>query len=77
MTDDEVSDMAVQLSSILDHVDRLSELDTAGIEPTAHVLDVTTVMRDDNVMPSWSAEQVLANAPRRERDYFVVRAVLE
>jgi aspartyl-tRNA(Asn)/glutamyl-tRNA(Gln) amidotransferase subunit C len=65
-----------QLSSILDHIAALDELDTAAISPTAQVIDLTNVMRDDEVRPSLSPEAVLANAPRRNDGFFEVHAVL-
>ena len=49
MTDDEVELMRSQLSNILDHVDVLNQVDTEGVEPTGHSVDVTSVMRDDEV----------------------------
>ncbi len=66
-----------QLSAILDYAERLNALDTAAISPTATVLPVHSVMRDDVARPSLSAEAILANAPARVEDAFEVRAVLD
>ncbi len=66
-----------QLSAILDYAERLNALDTAAILPTATVLPVHSVMRDDVARPSPSAEVILANAPARVDDAFEVRAVLD
>jgi aspartyl-tRNA(Asn)/glutamyl-tRNA(Gln) amidotransferase subunit C len=66
-----------QLSSILAHAERLQELDTAAIPPTATVLPLENVMRDDVVEPSLPLEDVLANAPREEGNCFRVPVVLE
>jgi aspartyl-tRNA(Asn)/glutamyl-tRNA(Gln) amidotransferase subunit C len=66
-----------QLSSILDHARHLQRLDTAGIPPTATVLPLENVMRDDEVRPSLPLADVLANAPAVEGDCFQVPVVLE
>jgi aspartyl-tRNA(Asn)/glutamyl-tRNA(Gln) amidotransferase subunit C len=60
---DEVERMSGQLSSILGHVQALSQLDLAGVEPTAHALDLENVTRPDEARPSWPRDEVLANAP--------------
>lgn len=52
-----------QLSVILEYVSQLNELDTAGVEPAYHVMQVTDVMRKDEVKPSMEREKVLLNAP--------------
>lgn len=77
MTDDEVELMRSQLSNILDHVDVLNQVDTEGVEPTGHSVDVTSVMRDDDVLESARLEDVLANAPSTHDDFIRVKAVLE
>ena len=77
MTDDEVELMRSQLSNILEHVSVLNQVDTEGVEPTGHSVDVTSVMRDDEVADSARLEDVLANAPSRQDDFIRVKAVLE
>ncbi len=77
MTDDEVELMRSQLSNILEHVSVLNQVDTEGVEPTGHSVDVTSVMRDDEVGESFPMEDVLANAPTRQDDFIRVKAVLE
>ena len=69
--------MRDQLSSILEHIGRLQELDTEAIPPTAQVITLQNVMRDDEVQPSLTVEAVLRNAPQCEDDMFKVNAVLE
>ena len=69
--------MRDQLSNILDHFDVLGNLDTDGVEPTGHSVDVESVTRDDVVEDSLSKDEVLSNAPDREADFLRVRAVLE
>jgi aspartyl-tRNA(Asn)/glutamyl-tRNA(Gln) amidotransferase subunit C len=77
LTPDEVEQLADELSSVVDHVSRLQQLDTENISPTAHAVPLHNVMRDDEVRPSWPAEAVLANAPRRVGSLFEVQAVLD
>ncbi len=77
MTDEEVELMRSQLSNILEHVSVLNQVDTEGVEPTGHSVDVTSVMRDDEVAESSPMEDVLANAPTRQDDFIRVKAVLE
>ena len=77
LSDDEVSRFQSQLSQILDYFERLQEVDTENVPPTAHTLAMHNVMRDDEPHPSIDKEEVLANAPQREEDLFRVRAVLE
>jgi aspartyl-tRNA(Asn)/glutamyl-tRNA(Gln) amidotransferase subunit C len=77
LSDDEVERFQTQLSDILDHFDVLRQIDTEGVPPTAHTLDLLNVERDDEVQPSMPVEDVLRNAPAREGDLFRVRAVLE
>jgi aspartyl-tRNA(Asn)/glutamyl-tRNA(Gln) amidotransferase subunit C len=77
LTPEEIEEFAVELSSVIDHVSMLQRLDTEDVPPTAHVLPVENVMRDDEVRPSWTAEEVLANAPRRTTDQFEVQAVFD
>jgi aspartyl-tRNA(Asn)/glutamyl-tRNA(Gln) amidotransferase subunit C len=77
LTDVEKELFREQLSSILGHAERLQELDTEAIPPTATVLPLENVMRDDEVQPSLPLAEVLANAPAVEGDCFRVPVVLE
>jgi len=63
LTDEEVERMADELSSILEHVERITELDLEGVEPTSHVVDVENVLRPDEPRPSLPRERALENAP--------------
>ena len=63
LTDEEVERMASELSGILEHVERISELDLDGVEPTSHVIALENVLRPDEPRPSWPAEEVLECAP--------------
>jgi aspartyl-tRNA(Asn)/glutamyl-tRNA(Gln) amidotransferase subunit C len=77
LTDAEINRMTVELGAILEHIAVLSSVDTDHIAPTAQVLDLQNVMRDDIPLPSLPVEAVLANAPDREDNSFRVRAILE
>jgi len=66
-----------QLSDILNYMQRLNTLDTEAIPPTATVLPLRSVMRDDIPRPSLPVGEVLANAPARAGDSFEVRVILE
>lgn len=77
LSEDEVEQLAEQLSSILDHFAALSSVDTEGVEPTAHPLPLANVMRDDLVASSLPRDDVLKNVADRENGYIRVRAVLE
>lgn len=59
----EVATMSAELSSILDHVEAMSELDIDGVEPTSRVVDAENVLRADEVAPSLDREAALASAP--------------
>jgi aspartyl-tRNA(Asn)/glutamyl-tRNA(Gln) amidotransferase subunit C len=69
--------MRSQLDLILGYVDTLATVDTEGIPPTAHVLPLVNVMRDDEVRPSYPAEAMLANAPDPDGELFRVPKILE
>lgn len=77
LTEDEIDRMREQLSDILENFEVLQQVDTSGVPPTAQSVALQNVVRDDEVAPSLSAGEVLANAPRKEGDFFRVRAVLE
>ena len=77
LTDQEREIFRDQLSSILGHAERLQELDTDDIPPTATVLPLENVMRDDEIQPSLPLDEVLANAPAVEDNCFRVPSVLE
>ena len=74
---DEVERFSTQLSGILDHFAALAALPTDGVEPTAHPLPLSNVMRADVVVASLAQRDALANAPEQEEGYLRVRAVLE
>lgn len=77
LSDEEVALYQEQLSAILEHFERLQELDTGAIPPTASVLPLRSVMRPDKPRAPSSRESILANAPAAEEGCFRVPAVLE
>ncbi len=76
LSDDETERMREQLSSILEHIAVLQEIDTDRIPPTAQVNALENVLRDDDVSPSLSQETVLAIAPQSRDGFLEVRAVM-
>lgn len=63
LCDEEVERMADELSGILGHVERISELDLDGVEPTSHVIALENVFRPDEPRPSTDRDEVLESAP--------------
>ena len=63
LSDEEVERMVGELSGILDHVDRIGNLDLEGVEPTSHVVALENVLRADEPRPSLPREVALAPAP--------------
>jgi aspartyl-tRNA(Asn)/glutamyl-tRNA(Gln) amidotransferase subunit C len=75
-TPDEVKRMTGELNRILEYMEKLNELDTTGVEPLHHVLDMTNVLRDDAVKPSLPREEILSNAPDAVDGFFRVPKVI-
>jgi aspartyl-tRNA(Asn)/glutamyl-tRNA(Gln) amidotransferase subunit C len=63
LTDEEVERMRLELSDVLEHVEKIRELDLDDVPPTTHVVEVTGALRPDEPRPSLPVEQVLAAAP--------------
>jgi aspartyl-tRNA(Asn)/glutamyl-tRNA(Gln) amidotransferase subunit C len=63
LSEDEVGRMAGELSTILDHIEKINELDLDDVEPTSHVVEVENVLRADEPRPSWPRERILEGAP--------------
>jgi aspartyl-tRNA(Asn)/glutamyl-tRNA(Gln) amidotransferase subunit C len=72
LTEDESERMVRELSSILEHVERIGELDLEGVEPTSHVVELTNVMRADEPHECLPREVALAQAPDATEDGFRV-----
>jgi len=63
LNDDEVEKMSRELSGILDHIEKIGELDLEEVEPTSHVIQLENVLREDVPRPSWPRDRMLAEAP--------------
>lgn len=77
LTDEEIQRYGEQLAAILDHFATLAELDTDAIPPTASVLPLQNVMRDDVAEQNLTRDDILANAPDTEAGQFRVKAILD
>ena len=77
MSGDDIELMRDQMSNILENIDVLNQVETTGVEPTGHSVDLVSVMRDDSVSQSTERKEMLSNAPQLEGDFIRVRAVLE
>ncbi|MCH7518159.1 MAG: Asp-tRNA(Asn)/Glu-tRNA(Gln) amidotransferase subunit GatC [Candidatus Dadabacteria bacterium] len=75
--EEELEKFTEQLGNILEYIEQLNELNTDNVEPTSHVLDMSTPLREDKVVEWLSTEEVLKNAPESEDDFFVVPQVIE
>jgi len=76
-SDDGEAKMADEMGRILDYVDKLNELDTTGVPPMSHVLDIHNVFREDEVEQRIDHEDALRNAPDADSDYFRVPKVID
>jgi aspartyl-tRNA(Asn)/glutamyl-tRNA(Gln) amidotransferase subunit C len=77
LTDAEEAVITGQLIRIVAYVDQLQRLNTDGVEPLAHALEIANVFRADEPRPSLPVAEALANAPRRRGDFYAVPAVLD
>jgi aspartyl-tRNA(Asn)/glutamyl-tRNA(Gln) amidotransferase subunit C len=72
LDEDEISSMSSELSSVLDHIEKISELDLEGVVPTAHVVELENVFREDEPRESWPRERILEGAPDVAKEGFRV-----
>jgi aspartyl-tRNA(Asn)/glutamyl-tRNA(Gln) amidotransferase subunit C len=77
LTPEEEEAMTATLDAVLTYIAKLDELDTEGVEPTAHILDLPTPWRDDVVVNEPDTDALLANAPARDGDFFRVPKIIE
>ena len=66
-----------QLNAILEYMGQLAEVDTAGVDPTSHVLPLTNVLREDEPRPGLANAEALANAPDPDQGHFAVPKIIE
>ncbi len=76
LTPEELDKMTAQLAAIVGYVDQLAELNTEDVEPMAHAVELTNVFRPDELRPSLSVSDALANAPHQDGHFYLVPAVL-
>lgn len=76
LTDDEKEKFLGQLNQILEYVEKLNELDTEGVEPLSHSMDLINVMRKDIERTSLPREKALENAPSKNDQFFRVPKVV-
>jgi aspartyl-tRNA(Asn)/glutamyl-tRNA(Gln) amidotransferase subunit C len=72
LTEEEVARMSDELSDVLGHIEKIGELDLAGVPPTTHVVEVSNALRPDDPEPSLPREVALASAPAVAGGGFVV-----
>ena len=77
ISDDEIEEFSVQLSSIIDWVEQLNEVNTDNIKPLNNVSFQKLRFREDNVEKNNNKEEILSNAPDKIENYFVVPKVVE
>ena len=77
LSEEETEAFARQLGDVLVYMERLGQVDTEGVTPLSHVIDLENVFRDDEVRPSLPAEDVLGNAPRHGGGLFLVPRVID
>ncbi|MBV6511476.1 MAG: Asp-tRNA(Asn)/Glu-tRNA(Gln) amidotransferase subunit GatC [Ignavibacteriales bacterium] len=75
-TEEEYIRFTGEMNRILEYMDKLNELDTAGVEPMAHPAGGVNFMREDELKPSLTPEEALKNAPAREDNFFSVPKVI-
>lgn len=77
LTDEETKLFSRQVGGIIEYIDKLNELDVKDIEPTAHVLQVKNVFREDKARPSLPREKALQNAPESNDNFYRVPKIIE
>lgn len=75
-TEEEIDEQYKQLNGIMEMMDVLRDIDTEGVEPLNHVLNIHNVLRDDEVKESLDPELVLANAPEEHENMFSVPKIV-
>lgn len=76
LSQETIGQYAAQLDGILEYMDKLSELDTASVEPMYTPVDQVSVMRDDVVRKDYTREDILKNAPETDGAFFIVPRIV-
>ena len=77
LTPAEEEKLGNQLNNILGYIEKLGQLDVANVEPTAHAVPLTNVVRTDEIRPGLTNEEALRNAPAKANGLFVVPKIVE
>jgi aspartyl-tRNA(Asn)/glutamyl-tRNA(Gln) amidotransferase subunit C len=77
LTPEEQRRFAAQLGQVLEHIEKLKQLDVSNVEPTAHAAPLTNVMRPDEARPGLAHEEALRNAPLQANGLFIVPKIVE
>ena len=77
VSDSELDSLADDLRKMIGYVEVLNEVDTTGVVPMVHAIELSNVLRPDIVLPSLSRSDALCNAPRTDGEYFLVPAIIE
>jgi aspartyl-tRNA(Asn)/glutamyl-tRNA(Gln) amidotransferase subunit C len=77
LTDKEKELFSKQVGGIIEYIEKLNELDTSDVEPTAHVHPVKNVFREDNLIPSLPRNKVLQNSPGSDETFYRVPKIIE
>jgi aspartyl-tRNA(Asn)/glutamyl-tRNA(Gln) amidotransferase subunit C len=77
ITEEEANKFTKQLDNIISFAEQLNELDTENVEPTAHVLEIKNVMREDKAQQGLPREEVLKNAPEHQDGQIKVPGIME
>jgi len=76
LSPEETEVMCREVGGILDYIDKLNEIDTSGVKPTTHAIEVCNAFREDTARPSLPQDEALANGPRQNGEAFVVPKVI-
>lgn len=77
LSDDEKQLFSRQVDSIIDYINTLNELDTSDVEPTAHILPMKNVFREDTLKVSLPREKAMQNAPKKNDEFYRVPKIIE
>ena len=76
LSDSEKDMLVNQMGDIVEFANNINKLDTDGVKPTNHILEVQNVFREDEVVPSYSRDEILKNAPAKEAGCIVVPSII-
>ena len=68
---------STQVENVIQYINKLDELDTSGVAPTAHILPIKNIFRKDAVAPSLTLDQALQNAPDKQENFYRVPKIIE